>query len=302
MKMGFARTGIVLFILAFLSTALLGAQEAESRAVHKGGAWLGLYLGDTENDNNWEDTEGAVVREVVKDGPADQAGVKEGDVIIKLQDRTVRDADDITRDIRKMSPGDEATLLVLRDGKKITLKAKLQERHKPIGIKTPQPERRLERTREVQPFGNFFMRANRRMGVQLQELDADLAEYFKVKEGEGVLVTSVAEESAAAAAGLKAGDVLMTVDDQPVHRISEVTSAVQENESDTLKVSYMRKGDWASTTVLLPERKPLNLQLRLNGDAWPFSGETMEELRHDLDELRDELNDLKIKLDINVDK
>ncbi len=292
---------IVLLALAWTGHGALYAAEKNQRPAHKGDAWLGLYLGDVEESSSWDDAEGAVVREVVQGGPADKAGFHEGDVIIKLQDRTVRDADDITRDIRKMSPGDEVVLLVVRDGKKLTLKTRLAEREKPVGIRSPQREL-PERAREVQPLSNFFVRQSRRMGVQLQELDSDLADYFKVKVGEGVLVTHVDDESAAEAAGLKSGDVLVAVNDQIVNRITEVTKAIQESESDTLQVAYVRKGERTTTTVLLPERNPLNLQFRFKGEGWPFSVETMEGLRKDLDALRDELNDLKIQLNIDVEK
>ncbi|HOT98321.1 MAG TPA: PDZ domain-containing protein [bacterium] len=302
MKNWFIGAGIVLFAFALLGNGALRAAGVDSRQAHKGDAWLGLYLADVEETSNWDDAEGAVVREVVKGGPADKAGLREGDVIIKLRDRTVRDADDVTRDIRKMAPGDEVALLVLRNGRKLNLKVKLEEREKPMGIRPPQRDQQREHPRELQPLRNFFMRQNRRMGVQLQEMDPDLADYFMVKEGEGVLVTHVDAESAAEQAGLKSGDVLMAVNDQAVHKIEEVTKAVQESDSDTLQIAYVRKGRRDSTTVVLSERKPLNLQLRFNGDSWPFSGETMEELRKDLEELRDELNDLKIHMNIDVEK
>jgi serine protease Do len=302
MKNWYVRAGIALFMMVFMAGSALFAQETDSRVIVSGGAWLGVYLDDAGAENSWDDAEGAVIQEVVKDGPADKAGLREGDVIIKLQDRTVRDADDVTRDIRKMKPGDKVQIQVLRDGKKITLAAELQEREKTIGIKAPAREKRLERLKELKPLPGFWLQSNRRLGVGLQEMDSDLAGYFEVTEGEGVLVTDVEKGNVAEKAGLKSGDVITAVNGKAVTEIGDVTSALEEGESDEYQITFMRKGRKEEITVKLPEREPLNLHLRLNGDDWPFSRETMKDLREDLEKLRDELDELKIKLEIEVDK
>ena len=296
---------LVLFVLALLLGSVLAAQEIEATVVIKNNAWLGVYLGDAEQVHGWNQMEGAVVQEVVKDGPADKAGLRAGDTIIKLQDRTIRDADDVTRDIHKMKPGDVVEIQVLREGKKTTLKAKLQEREvkreMAMSPERKERERRIERVKEQKSLPGFWGQPGRRMGVQLQEMDADLAEYFEVKEGEGVLVSAVEEQSAAETAGLKSGDVLVAINDMQVNNLEDVREALGKAESNEHKITYKRKGQTENATVILEKGEVRNFQFRFGGDEWPFSGETLRDLREDLEELKEELEELKIKLDIEVE-
>jgi len=306
MRRWYERAGIALLAGILLAAGAATAQQIETRVVVKGGAWLGVYLSDAGEESGWDEKEGALVQEVVKDGPADKAGLRENDIIIKLQDRTVRDADDVTRDVRKMKPGDEVKLLVLREKKKITLTAVLQERRvvrdENVQVMPDQRRKHFERQKELRPLQGFWMQKNRRMWVQLQEMNRDLAEYFQTGEGEGVLVTRVDEESAAAAAGLKAGDVITAVNGKKVGKVEEVADAIEENEAAGQEVTFLRKGQSQSVKVELPERPERNFRIQLEGSGWPFGRETMEELREDLEELREELEDLKINLDIEVEK
>ena len=307
MRRWYEQAGIALLAGILLAAGGVTAQQIETRTVVTGGAWLGVYLGDAGEESGWDENEGAIVREVVKDGPADKAGLRENDIIIKLQDRTVRDADDVTRDIRKLKPGDEVKLLVLRDKKKLTLTAKLQERKRVREESLPpavdeEAKKEFERQRDLRPLQGLWMQKNRRMGVQLQELDSDLAEYFQTGEGVGVLVTGVEKESPAAAAGLKSGDVITAVNGKKVRKAGDVVKALEENESGEQEVAFLRKGSTRSVIVKLPERPERNFRIQLEGSGWPFSRETMEELREDLEELRQELDQLKIKLNIQVDE
>ena len=307
MRRRYERAWIALFAGVLLAAGAVTAQQIETRTVVTRGAWLGVYLGDAGAESGWDDSEGAIVREVVKDGPADKAGLRENDIIIKLQNRTVRDADDVTRDIRKMKPGDEVKLIVLRDKKKVTLTAKLQERKRAAERTLPadvneKTKKEFERQRDLRPLQGLWMQKNRRMGVQLQELDRDLAGYFQIEEGEGVLVIGVDKESPAAEAGLRSGDVITAVNGKKVHKAREVAKALEENESGEQEVVFVRKGTFQSVTVKLPERPERNFRIQLEGSGWPFSREMMEELREDLEELRYEFDQLKIKLDIQVDE
>ncbi len=284
--------------LVLLAAGALMAQEVETRVIVKGGAWLGVYLADADEESGWEEKDGAVVKDVVKDGPADKAGVREGDIIVKLQDRTVRDANDVTRDVRKMKPGDEVQILVLRDGKKVNLKANLAERKassEPAG-----PIDAYKRSARAEALQGYFGLSKSRLGVQVQEMDADLAGYFQVKEGGGVLVTEVEKESPAAAAGLKSGDVITAVNGKPVAEATDLVRAMDKSKSSEQEITYLRQGRTEKVMVKTARPESRVMQFRFNGDDWPFSKETMDELRKDLEQLKEEMKELKIKLDIEI--
>jgi S1-C subfamily serine protease len=97
-------------------------------------------------------------------------------------------------------------------------------------------------------------RGRRRLGIGIQDLTPQLAEYFGAKNG--VLVTTVDEKSAAAAAGLKAGDVITAVDGKPVTSRSEVQRAIRRaSDQSEITISYMRDRKSGETKAKLPERE-----------------------------------------------
>jgi serine protease Do len=102
---------------------------------------------------------------------------------------------------------------------------------------------------------NLFVQPGRgRLGVGVQELSEQLAEYFGTKDG--VLVTSVTKDSPAAKAGLRAGDVITTVDDTPVSTTGALIGAVQKaGDGATLKLGYVRDKQAGSATATLESRE-----------------------------------------------
>jgi serine protease Do len=96
-------------------------------------------------------------------------------------------------------------------------------------------------------FDEFFGRTSSRLGITVDSLSSQLAEYFGTKEG--VLVTSVYDESAAAKAGLKAGDVITSFNGSPVATPADVRRRIQDlNDGDEFTIAVMR------------DRKPLTLK------------------------------------------
>ncbi len=96
------------------------------------GAWLGVYLQPlTEQLYDYfrvEDGKGVLISEVVKDSPADKAGLKAGDVIIAVGDEEIEEQDDVVEEIREREEGDEVDIVVVRKGRKKTLTAELSAR------------------------------------------------------------------------------------------------------------------------------------------------------------------------------
>ena len=98
----------------------------------------------------------------------------------------------------------------------------------------------------------FSMGANRRIGVSTQNLSKQLADYFGAKDG-GVLITSVSENSPAAKAGLKAGDVITAIDGEKVDSSGDLTRAINKKQEGEISLTVLR--DHSTKTVTLTPEK-----------------------------------------------
>lgn len=109
-------------------------------------------------------------------------------------------------------------------------------------------------------FGSYNFNYNgfgrgARLGASVQSLTEQLGSYFGVKDGQGVLVTEVMEDSAAAKAGLKAGDVILEIDDQKVKNIDDLMAALEKKEEGQMVLKVLRDRDNKKITVTLEKRE-----------------------------------------------
>ena len=221
---GLGRCAVVTGITCIVLAALAGPATAQRRysdsllrlsTTAEGGSRIGLAIDDVADND--AAAEGAMVRDVFPDSPAASAGFAEGDVIVEFDGERVRSASQLTRLVRETPAGRTVGAAVVRDDRRLELEVTPES-----GVATfePLPELpvlgRLDHLRVIPEATEgllFDFRANRapaRLGVTVQELSRQLADYFGVDDG--VLVSSVTEESVAAAAGLQAGDVITSVD------------------------------------------------------------------------------------------
>lgn len=242
------------------------AQLAQQRVVTVapnlgGGSRIGLSIDDVA-DNDAAD-EGAIVRDVRRDSPAASAGFAEGDVIVEFDGERVRSARQLTRLVQDTPAGRTVKATVLRDGRRVELEV-TPESSAGFGaiLATPRERRNvdiLSWTSDdawgVQAPGIFRFRANggpARLGVRVQEISSQLADYFGVDDG--VLVSSVDEESVAAEAGLQAGDVITSVDGRAVEDTATLRrrlSAIAPGED--VSIGLTRAGRELELTVTIRE-------------------------------------------------
>jgi serine protease Do len=146
---------------------------------------------------------GALVASVTANSPAAKAGIKQGDVITMAGGRPVKQVGDLPRIVAGTPPGQSLELTLLRGGKEMKVAAmlgELSESPKPVAAATPQDEDRTGA-----------------LGLRLAAATPDLRRQYRIpSEVEGVVVTDVADQSPAAAAGLQPGDVLVSIDQKPV--------------------------------------------------------------------------------------
>lgn len=225
---------------------------------------------------------GAGVREVVKGSPAERAGLRAGDVIVRFDGEPVTSARKLTRLIQESAPEHAARLTVLRGGSEQELAATLSRRepfvsagaapltfnHGDFGdalrlgerLKehpellrgmNEETRRRLEETWRNNP-GLFAFASSRRIGVSTSRLGRQLAEYFGVSHG--VLVNSVEENSPASRAGLRAGDVVTEVDGSKVEDAEDLVRALGAKEEGEVTLTVVRERK-SRTVRVTPERR-----------------------------------------------
>jgi serine protease Do len=198
----------------------------------------GAQLGVRVSDVDVKDPLGARIDDVDPDSPAEKAGLREGDVVVEFDGERVRSARQFTRLVQETPDGRTVKIAVMRNGQKQTLDATPENRvTMDFGADADRLREEIERSlrefRVEPPIFRYddrgprryeyrlpervmpFMGSRERLGVTVQSLTPQLEEHFGARNG-GVLVSSVTPDSAAAKAGLKAGDVITSVNGRSV--------------------------------------------------------------------------------------
>jgi len=220
-----------------LAISALTACYAAARSSRAPG-WIGVVIRDADKNSSAKGTQdresGALIIEIVDDSPADSAGLKEHDVVIRFGEKTISTADELRAAVRQSRPGDRVPVAVLRKGSKVALTVT-------IGHREEQTQRA---SRFETPMSGFWGFGEERIdGLKLHPLTSQLAEYFAVPGGKGLLVEDVEEGTAAHDAGFLAGDVLVKAGK---HSLESTRSFIRElqryDAGDTIDVQVIRKG------------------------------------------------------------
>ena len=232
--------------MAFLAASL----SAQGTLQVGGSSYLGIGVDDITAERakalDLKEVRGAEVTSMDIDGPAAKAGIRQGDVVLKYDGATVERGEQLTRLVRETPVGRQVEISVWRNGAAQTLTATIAARKGTVipGPGTPPffPSPEIE----IPVFEATWR--NPPLGIEGESLDAQeqLAEFFGVKAG--VLVKSVVKNSAAEKAGIRAGDVVVKLDDSTVTTPEEVTRA--------LNVSGPKK---SFTVIVVRNRKEIPL-------------------------------------------
>jgi membrane-associated protease RseP (regulator of RpoE activity) len=236
-------------------------------------AYLGVDIADVTSERvsalKLKEEKGVEVTMVDQDAPAGKAGIKEHDVILTMNGTTVESAAQLRRMIHETPAGRVITLGLSRDGGPVTVKVQLADRHKEFSTEYPKGKEFHFEIPEIHvpeidiPSISVVMISSARSGLTVECITPQLGEYFGVKNGNGVLVRNVEKGSRAEKAGFRAGDVIVKINDQPVHDTSDFSHAVRSRKGGSLTVGVVR------------DKKELNLNLTLPGHR--ESGDLLEE-------------------------
>lgn len=241
----------------------------EIMAFDGGGSRLGLMVRDLDASDTGSPAGGVKIESVEDGSPAGKAGMKAGDVIVEYDGERVRSARQFTRLVRETAEGRQVPLAVLRNGQRQTMSAAPESRGMAwdFEIDSDRIHREVERgldglrTFRLPPPGDFPFDAHPgtmtmgrgRLGITVDSLTDQLAQYFGAADG-GALVTSVRKDSAADKAGLKAGDVITSVNGERVLDAADVTRTIGRVEEGTVRLDYLRDKKPGSTTATIEPR------------------------------------------------
>ena len=213
-------------------------------------SFLGVSISDDEQ-------QGVSVGCVDDDSPAAEAGIEVGDVITEFNGLPVIGVMQFTRLVRETPVGRTVNVKVLRSGQERTLTLTTAERQRGdrdfrfvIPDDLPDLSGLGDRIRDAIPRVHVISSVPR-LGIRVDSMTDQLREFFGVDQDEGVLVAEVEEDSAAADASLRAGDVIIEFDGRNVDSPGDLTRRSLRNH-DTVTVTVVRDKACQDLTIDVP--------------------------------------------------
>jgi serine protease Do len=206
--------GIGFAIPIDLATGVIKQLKADGEVTR---GWLGITIQDLKADlaeyYGVNDKTGVLVANVIPGDPADEAGIKPHDIILKVNGEKVETSRDLTAKSAKLTVGEKAKVTVLRDGKEKTLTVKVDKRPLTLAAAdAPQPKKETE------------------YGFQVADLTPEMARRFNMEENRGVVVVGVNANSKADKAGIQKGDLILEVNRQDVESVSEFKKRIRNDK------------------------------------------------------------------------
>lgn len=250
---------------------------------HAGQPYLGVDVRDLSGPElpqlHLRDTHGAEIIHVDHDGPAGKMGLREHDVILQMNGVLIEGQEQIRRMLRLLSPGNPVVLVISRDGQQMTLSTTVADRGEverdawsqhlvapaaqapasamPLGegrAFTSDSSDPAPTTRYSKGFLGTLLMSPSYTGAMLEIMGPQLAEFFGVPGGSGLLVRSVADNSPAARAGLRAGDIVLRANNRSMGTLSDWAKQIRKAKGHDVSVVVLRGHD-QKTLTLTPDGK-----------------------------------------------
>jgi serine protease Do len=231
--------------------------EQAVRILGGSGSQIGVSIRDLRDDElKGKTAVGVVVEDVEADSPAQKAGFKAGDIVVEFDGERVRSARQFMRLVQETPAGRTVSVAVSRDGQRVPLTVQPAaggsfrfwdgSSDSVLAMPKVAPPMVLKRD-AFPPSFEYLLGGSGQLGVSVSELSPQLSEYFGTKEG--VLVTTVRDNSNASRAGLKAGDVITSLNGGTVTTAADLRRRAQRLEG----------GD-EFTLAIVRDRKPMTLK------------------------------------------
>jgi serine protease Do len=239
------------------------------------GGYLGIYAENISRQNmaryHMVTPRGVGITQVIQGSPAEKAGLKKDDVILRLDSENITSVRKLNRIVAEIAPDQSVKVTVSRGGAETELTATIGKRNNlsRVGNWTSEP-RVFKRdpqgffkdfkweTPLVEGFSfdmdklgdlTFMLGNSRRIGVSTMQLNKQLADYFGIPGGKGTLVTAVTEDSPAAKAGVRAGDVITAIDGEAVDSPGDIARAINRKKEGPVTLTVIRNKSQLSFQV-----------------------------------------------------
>jgi len=261
----------------------IAAQIREKGKVERG--WLGVGVDFNESGK-------IEIYQVDPQSPAELAKLREGDIVLKIDGKDLTSPDVLGAEIRKRKPSQDVTLQIERDGKPADVKVKLgeyseDEAKKEMEIRfpgifppmapqaqpgvpgqpqpskgpasqkpAPSPEARKAMPGKPSQPPAFAFETRKFIGIFPEELNPELAAYFGIKEGTGIIIARLTEGGPAQKANLKVGDVIVRVDGKRIESRNDLIDVIQDKKKgDKVKVEFIRDKKTMTLDVTVEEEE-----------------------------------------------
>lgn len=242
---------------------------------------------------------GTLISTVDSDGPACQAGLKPGDIVSAFNGSPVPGPDQFASMIHSNAPGSTVTLTIWRNGKSQDIKVKLGSWSQmarvpppppiahvplnPVGTMPPMPPVPAVPDVDIRTYTPMVARS----GIIVEALSSQLAEYFGVPVNQGVLVRTVEKGGPGSAAGLKAGDVILRVNNETIHDMADWKRALKA-QSGKVSLQIMR------------DKRQQTLQMAVPASTSELTGPDWEQFDRDMKAMAEELKTLQPEIEANA--
>ena len=238
--------------------------ERPRRVQLQTGSFLGVELSEVSKETvarlKLRAERGALIEGVTSGSSAAQAGLQKNDVIVKWDGEPIESAREMSRQIRETPPGRLVRLTVMRDGRELEINVTLGKRRFVGNLASVvRPAIATVRARPAIQVSRLQDRA--RLGVELQGMTPQLAEYFGLSKRSGALVIFVFADSPAAKAGLKAGDVILSAGGETVDNPLDLRRALINKSEGSVEFKIQRD----------KREQTLRVQLEKGSSSWLLS-------------------------------
>lgn len=241
-----------------------------------GGGFLGVQTREITRENfskyGLSEVRGVGVEKVIENSPASQAGIQNGDVIVRFNGDEITSTRKLNRLISEVAPDHQVKLTIVRGGSEREITATVGKRmlpkiedgvfemrippvgEMPMKIQVPITPQ-VGAIPQIGELNKDFLilRGGRQIGAGLMPLTKQLAEYFGVGEGRGLLINDVRADSPAAKAGLRAGDVIVEVEGREVKGMGDFVRAIGEKKEGEVTLTIVRDRN-RQTVRVTPEK------------------------------------------------
>lgn len=196
--------------------------------------WVGVVIQDIDSDLaeyfGLKSKQGALISKIIKNSPAEKAGLRSGDIIVSFDNERVRDTQDLIRRVLKKDIGDKVMLGIVRDRRSSFVNVEIGARIEEQIAEAPREDRKANATETEE--------AKYWRGIEVSDITPEIASRYKISVESGVIVINVTPLSPAATAGIRTGDVIYEINKIPIKNTGDYKDVIKKVSGDALVKTY----------------------------------------------------------------